>query len=149
MRWFAWPLALVAIGAQAHDSWCEAEASPHAWRARCAGSGSDGHSHRHRSPGCVAKVGDTLAFHVLRDGEPLAGQVIEVRSALSPLGVWLKTDAEGRARSRLPVPGGGLLRGTDLRVPAADADRWDSRFVTLALQAALSGSQIIQQLRST
>lgn len=77
-------------------------------------------------------AGDEIRFRVLRDGKPLAGQAIEARNELSPIGLWLRTDAQGQARLRLPLPGAWLLRGTDLRPSADRADAWDSRFVTLA-----------------
>ena len=81
-------------------------------------------------------AGDEVRFRVLRNGQPLPGQAIEARSALSPLGLWVRTDAEGRAGVRLPLPGAWLLRGTHLQ-PAADRpDAWESDFVTLAFDVA-------------
>lgn len=80
------------------------------------------------------QVGDEIRFRVLRDGRPLAGQAIEARNDLSPIGFWLRTDEQGQARLRLPLPGAWLLRGTDLRPSADRADAWDSRFVTLAFR---------------
>jgi hypothetical protein len=82
------------------------------------------------------QVGDTVRFTVLRDGQPLAGQAIELRSHLSPLGLWLRSDAQGRAQVRVPLAGRWLLRGTDLRPSTTDVDRWESRFVTLAFDVA-------------
>lgn len=79
-------------------------------------------------------AGDQVRFQVLRDGRPLAGQAIEARSSLSPQGLWVRTDAEGRAAVRLPLPGAWLLRGTDLRLSTERPDTWDSRFVTLSLE---------------
>lgn len=78
------------------------------------------------------QAGDEIRFRVLRDGRPLAGQAIEARNDLSPIGLWLRTDDQGQARLRLPLPGSWLLRGTDLRPSDRRADAWDSRFVTLA-----------------
>ena len=80
------------------------------------------------------QAGDEIRFRVLRDGQPLAGQAIEARNDLSPIGFWLRTDDLGQARLRLPLPGAWLLRGTDLRPSADRTDAWDSRFVTLAFR---------------
>ena len=84
----------------------------------------------------TVRAGDELRFRVLRDGQPLAGQAIEARSALSPLGLWVRTDADGRAAVRLPLAGAWLLRGTDLRPSADRPAAWDSDFVTLAFEVA-------------
>ena len=82
------------------------------------------------------QAGDDIRFRVLRDGQPLAGQPIEVRTSHSAFGLWVRTDADGRAAVRLPLPGAWLLRGTDLRLSTTRPDTWDSRFVTLALEVA-------------
>lgn len=79
--------------------------------------------------------GQRLAFTVLRDGRPLPGQAIEARSALSPIGLWLRTDAQGRAETPLPLAGRWLLRGTDLRLSDILPDTWESRFITVAFDA--------------
>ncbi len=89
------------------------------------------------------RVGQTLEVQVLRDGRPLAGLALELRSELSPIGIWQQTDAQGRLSVRLPLAGRWLLRGVDLRLAdadgtevldPADADHWVSRFVTLAFE---------------
>ena len=80
-------------------------------------------------------VGQPLAFQVLRDGRPLAGFAVELVSERSPLGIWRETDADGMLRHTLPFAGRWLLRGTDLRPSAQRADTWESRFVTLAVEA--------------
>lgn len=80
-------------------------------------------------------VGEPIAFQVLRDGRPLAGFPVELVSERNPLGVWRETDSQGVLRHRLPFGGRWLLRGTDLRPSATISDRWESRFVTLALEA--------------
>ncbi|MFN0185734.1 MAG: DUF4198 domain-containing protein [Aquabacterium sp.] len=85
--------------------------------------------------GQAPRRGQVLRFQVLRDGVPLADQPIEARSALSPLGLWLQTDAQGRAEIRLPLAGRWLLRGTDLRPSESQPMTWESRFVTLAFDA--------------
>lgn len=78
------------------------------------------------------RVGDTLRAQVLRDGQPLAGQAMELRSNLSPVGLWRTTDAQGRLEITVPLAARWLLRGVDLRPSAQQPDQWDSRFVTLA-----------------
>lgn len=80
-------------------------------------------------------VGQPLEFQVLRDGRPLAGFPVELVSERSPLGIWRETDAEGKLHHRLPFAGRWLLRGTDLRLSLQHPDRWESRFVTLAIEA--------------
>jgi hypothetical protein len=83
-----------------------------------------------------ARVGTNLSVQALRDGQPLAGLAVELRSEASPLGIWRRTDAQGRIALAVPLAGRWMLRGVDLRVSAADPDRWDSRFVTLAFDVA-------------
>ena len=80
-------------------------------------------------------VGQPLELQVLRDGRPLPGFAVELVSERSALGVWRETDAQGLLRHRLPFGGRWLLRGTDLRVSAERPDTWESRFVTLAIEA--------------
>jgi uncharacterized GH25 family protein len=80
-------------------------------------------------------VGEPLAFQVLRDGRPLAGFPVELVSERSPLGIWRETDADGMLHHSLPFAGRWLLRGTDLRLSTQRADTWESRFVTLAVEA--------------
>lgn len=82
------------------------------------------------------KVGSEAVFQVLRDGVPLADQPIELVNERSPVGLWHRTDAEGRIRARLPLPGRWLLRGTDLRAPSGDPARFDSAFITYAFEVA-------------
>jgi hypothetical protein len=79
------------------------------------------------------KVGDTVTVQVLRDGEPLADFAVEWRNDRGRIGLWQKTDAQGRVSQRLPLPGQWLLRGVDLRLSATVPDTFDSRFITLAL----------------
>lgn len=80
--------------------------------------------------------GDEASFVVLRDGLPLPELAVELRSDLSPIGLWRKTDAQGRVTIKLPLAGRWLLRGTDLRPSSSRSDEWDSRFVTLAFDVA-------------
>jgi len=80
------------------------------------------------------RAGDRARLQVLRDGQPLAGMAVELRSDLSPLGLWGQTDADGRVELTVPLAARWILRGTDLRPSAVHPDRWDSRFVTLAFE---------------
>jgi hypothetical protein len=80
------------------------------------------------------RAGDTLRAQLLRDGQPLAGLPLELRSDLSPLGVWRQTDAEGRVSIPVPLAARWVLRGVELRPSEKQADAWDSRFITLAFE---------------
>ncbi len=91
---------------------------------------------RLETAGQALRVGRTVSAQALRDGEPLAALALELRSETSPIGIWRRTDAQGRISVTAPLPGRWVLRGVDLRVSAADPDRWDSRFVTLAFDVA-------------
>jgi uncharacterized GH25 family protein len=82
-----------------------------------------------------------LQFQVLRDGQPLPDFAVEMRNERSPLGLWRKTDAQGRVSIAAPLPGRWVLRGTDLRLSESEPDLWVSRFVTLAFDVAPQGSQ--------
>lgn len=75
-----------------------------------------------------------LVFQVLRSGEPLAGLAVELRHERAPIGVWRRTDEQGRVEFTPPLAGRWLLRGTDLRLSEQERDRWESRFVTLAFE---------------
>jgi hypothetical protein len=84
--------------------------------------------------------GATLVAQVLRDGQPLPDQAIELRSESSPIGLWRRTDAQGRLSVPVPLPGRWILRGTDLRLSASAPDQWESRFVTLAFEVPANGA---------
>ncbi len=88
------------------------------------------------SPRSPIRAGDELGFQVLRDGVPLADLPVELVSNISPVGIWRKTDAEGRVRVAPPLAGRWLLRGVDLRVSRQSADQWESWFATLAFEVA-------------
>ena len=77
---------------------------------------------------------DEASFVVLRDGRPLADLAVELRSDLSPLGIWRQTDADGRVTVKLPLAGHWILRGTDVRPSTTQRDAWESDFVTLAFE---------------
>lgn len=84
------------------------------------------------APAGPLAVGAEATFQVLRDGQPLADFAVELVNERSPIGLWHKTDADGRVRAKLPLPGRWLLRGTDLRLSARDATKWESQFITYA-----------------
>ena len=80
------------------------------------------------------RAGDTVEFQLLRDGQPLAGQALELHGEHGALGFWRRSDAEGRVRFTLPLAGRWVLRGTELRLADSAEVLWDSRFVTLAFE---------------
>ena len=80
------------------------------------------------------RVGQRVRWQLQRDGRPLPGLPLELRSATGGHSLWLTSDADGRVEAVLPGPGRWLLRGTDARPDAADPQRWDTRFVTLAFE---------------
>lgn len=80
------------------------------------------------------QAGDSLNFQLLRDGQPLPGLALELRSTVGTAGIWGVTDAAGQLRLTVSQAGAWVLRGTELRVAASDPTRWDSRFITLAFQ---------------
>jgi hypothetical protein len=84
------------------------------------------------NPRAPIRAGDELTFQVLRDGAPIAELPVELVNHLNPLGLWRKTDSEGRVRLAPPLAGRWLLRGVDLRVARKTPDEWESWFVTLA-----------------
>lgn len=86
------------------------------------------------SPQRTPKRGDPMQFRVLRNGQPLADLPVELRGDRIALGIWRKTDAEGRVRFPAPLAGRWVLRGTDLRLSEREPDTWESRFVTLAFE---------------
>ena len=88
---------------------------------------------RLETPGPL-RAGDMLRAQLLRDGQPLAGLPLELRSDLSPVGIWRQTDAEGRISVTVPLAARWLLRGVDLRASERRTDAWDSRFITLAFE---------------
>lgn len=85
-----------------------------------------------QSPQGAIAVGSEAVFQLLRDGKPLTDQPLELINERSPVGLWHRTDAEGRIRARLPLPGRWLLRGTDLRISAGNPDHFESQFITYA-----------------
>ena len=88
------------------------------------------------SPRGALTVGTEAVFEVLRDGKPLPDFPVELINERSPIGLWHRTDAEGRISAKLPLPGRWILRGVDLHLAANDATRWESWFITYAFEVA-------------
>lgn len=88
------------------------------------------------APAAAPKVGDTANFQLLRDGQPFADFPVELVNESSPLGLWMRSDKDGRIAIKLPLPGRWLLRGTDLRPAAADATRWESWFIAYSFDVS-------------
>jgi Domain of unknown function (DUF4198) len=88
------------------------------------------------APQGALNVGVEATFQVLREGQPLADFPVELVNERSPVGLWHRTDAQGRITAKLPLPGRWLLRGTDLRLSASDATKWESQFITYAFEVA-------------
>jgi Domain of unknown function (DUF4198) len=86
------------------------------------------------SPGGALTVGSTAVFQLLQGGKPLPNFAVELVNERSPLGLWHRTDADGRISARLPLAGRWLLRGTELRLSAGDAMTWESQFITYAFE---------------
>ena len=86
------------------------------------------------SPQRTPRRGEPMVFRVLRNGQPLADFPVELRGDRVALGLWRKTDVEGRVRFPAPLAGRWVLRGTELRLSEREPDIWESRFVTLAFE---------------
>ncbi len=74
------------------------------------------------SPRGALSVGSEAVFQVLRDGKPLADFPVELINERSPIGLWHRTDAQGRVTARLPLPGRWILRGVDLQLAGGGCD---------------------------
>jgi len=81
-----------------------------------------------------------LFFTVLRDGQPLPGLAVELRSAAPATGSWHRTDENGRLQLPEPPAGRWLLRAIDLRPSKTQPDQWESRFLTLAFDGGTPGA---------
>jgi Domain of unknown function (DUF4198) len=97
--------------------------------------------------GVPLRSGNALQVQLLRNGQPVAGQALELQSAATSVaagtgrnlggavGLWRRTDAQGRASWPGLGAGAWLVRGTELRLAAPGAShgqRWESDFITLA-----------------
>lgn len=93
-------------------------------------------------PQRAPRVGEDLEFLVLRDGRPLGQFSVEFRLHSSRLGLWRRTDEQGRVRLRPPAPGRWLLRGIELTPPPAEAADpvWQGLFITLAFEVSPSAA---------
>ena len=76
----------------------------------------------------------SLNFRVYRDGLPLPGLAVEWVSDNVAVGIWRRSDAEGRVKVPALPAGRWVLRAIDLRLSTVEPDHWDSRFVTLAFE---------------
>jgi Domain of unknown function (DUF4198) len=88
------------------------------------------------SPRGALTVGTEAVFQVLLDGKPLTDFPVELINERSPVGLWHRTDAQGRITAKLPLPGRWILRGVELKLAASDATRWESQFITYAFEVA-------------
>jgi Domain of unknown function (DUF4198) len=95
--------------------------------------------------------GQTFTVRALRDGQPLPGLAVELRSEDSPLGIWRRSDEAGRLTMPAPSAGRWLLRAIDLRLSTTTPDTWDSRFATTAFEigAVQNGSSFSSNALST
>lgn len=82
----------------------------------------------------LQRLDGRLTFTVLRDGQPVPGLAVELRSAQPASGTWHRTDAQGQLRVPALPSGRWLLRAIDLRPSSSQADQWESRFLTLAFE---------------
>jgi hypothetical protein len=87
------------------------------------------------APAGAPKVGAEASFQLLRDGRPIVDFPVEFVNEASPLGLWQRTDAQGRVTMKLPLPGRWLLRGTELRPPPDAQTPWLSWFVAYSFEA--------------
>jgi hypothetical protein len=86
------------------------------------------------SPRGALTVGTEAVFQVLLGGKPLPDFPVELINERSPVGLWHRTDSDGRIRAKLPLPGRWILRGVELKLAASDATRWESQFITYAFE---------------
>ncbi len=85
---------------------------------------------------------DSLNFRVLRDGQPLPGLAVEWVSDSVALGIWRRSDAEGRVKVPALPAGQWVVRAIDLRLSTVKPDSWDSRFVTLAFEVPAAAAPV-------
>jgi Domain of unknown function (DUF4198) len=86
------------------------------------------------SPRGALTVGTEAVFQVLQGGKPLPDFPVELINERSPVGLWHRTDSDGRIRAKLPLPGRWILRGVELKLSPSDATRWESQFITYAFE---------------
>ena len=73
-------------------------------------------------------------MQVLRDGQPLPGQAVELLGDEAPFGIWRRSDEAGLLVLGALPPGRWLARAVDLRPRSDEPGHWDSRFVSLAFE---------------
>lgn len=78
------------------------------------------------------RAGQRLQVQIVRQGRPLPRLAVELVGAATGVGLWLRTDAEGRIDVPVPVAGGWLLRATEVRPDPERPGRWISGFLTLS-----------------
>lgn len=82
-----------------------------------------------------------------RDGRPLPGFAVELCSERGALGVWRRTDADGRVTLPALPAGRWLARAIELLPSDERPGTWDSRFATLAFEVQ-NGSSWSSNARS-
>ena len=82
------------------------------------------------------RVGQTVAWRLLWQGEPLRGPAVVATSPGVPKAIVMKPDEAGRVSFRLDRPGPWLLKATRLDVPAEAGADWQSQFTTATFQVA-------------
>jgi Domain of unknown function (DUF4198) len=105
------------------------------------GDTSQGLDLRVENTNAVLRVGDTLQVQMLRNGQALPGIAMELCNDLSPVGIWRKSDEQGRISFPLPLAARWLLRGVDLRPAANAAERWESDFLSVAFEVLTAQEQ--------
>lgn len=78
------------------------------------------------------RPGQRLQLQLLRQGRPLPRLAAELVGAATGIGLWLRTDADGRIDVPVPVAGAWLLRATEVRPDPERPGRWISGFVTFS-----------------
>lgn len=84
-------------------------------------------------------------FQLLRNGQPLAGQAMELIPQNSSFGIWRRSDEQGFIQVGALPAGHWVLRGTALQIAADDPTRWDSAFVTLAFEVSAAPLKTAQR----
>ena len=91
----------------------------------------------------------SLNFRVFRDGQPLPGLAVEWVSDNVAVGIWRRSDAEGRVKVPALPAGSWVVRAIDLRLSTAEPDHWDSRFVTLAFEVPRAAASVLTPAAAT
>ena len=86
--------------------------------------------------------GGGWSFQLVRQGQPVGQQPMELVSEAGTRGIWRRTDEQGRIELPALPAGRWLLRSTLLRLSEQDPVRWDSDFVTLAFEVAAPAAAV-------